>query len=90
MIEALLQKLDARGLYQLERGRRRGRFEVLLRTVTPPTPEERIALRDAGAITRSIAGNVMSATIASAARLEEVARLPFVSQIEVSRAMFDE
>jgi hypothetical protein len=88
MEESLQQKLDARARYQLPRGQLKGPIELLIRTDTPPTPQQQAELEAAGCHVRSTAGNVVSASVDEAASLEDVARLPFVRKIEVARAMF--
>lgn len=89
MSENLSKKLDARGLHQLERGLS-GAVDVLIRTITPPTAQQRRELLEAGCVPRSVVGNILSATVPNVARLEDLARLPFIRRIEMSRAMFEE
>jgi hypothetical protein len=90
MDDLLREKLDARAQHQLPRGELKGPVEVLIRTDAPPTPQQQAELQAAGCNMRSAAGNVVSGTVAEPANLEEVARLPFVRKIEVSRPMYSQ
>ena len=90
MSEALRKKLDARAQFQLLRVGLKGELEVMLLTAAPPTLEQQVELRNAGCNTQDIIGNVLSGTIDDASHLEDLADLPFVRKIEVSRTMFSE
>ena len=90
MDDSLQQKLDARARHQLARDELKGSIEVLIRTDAPPTPQQQAELSAAGCNMRSAAGNVVSATVAQPSNLDQVARLPFVRRIEVSRPMYSQ
>jgi hypothetical protein len=90
MSDILRKKLDPRGRRQLAEGTYTGTLEALIRTAAPVTPEQELALRQAGCEIRSIAGDVVSGRIADSMRLEEIARLIFVRKIELSRPMYQE
>ena len=89
MSEALQKKLDARARFRLPRGELKGLLEVLIRTAAPLNSEQQAALYQAGGKVRNMTGNVLSATV-NATSLEDVARLPFVRKIELSRLMYNE
>jgi len=89
MSDVLRKKVDARGRHQLAQGTLTGMIEALIRTEAPPTPHQQQAILAAGCVIRSIVGNVLSAAT-DAARLEDLAQLPFVRKIELSRPMFEE
>ncbi|MGH8059956.1 MAG: hypothetical protein ACREOH_22410 [Candidatus Entotheonellia bacterium] len=89
MSETLQKKIDTRGRRQLAQGMLTGQVEVLIRTEVPPSSQQQRDLLASGCIVRSIVGNVLSAVV-DVARLEEVAQLPIVRKIELSRPMFQE
>jgi hypothetical protein len=88
MDDIIKQTLDARVQHQLARGELQGPVEVLILMDSPPTRQQQAELRATGCEMRSAAGNVFSGTVADPANLEQLARLPFVRKIEVSRPMF--
>lgn len=90
MSDILWKKLDARGRRQVTEGIHTGAVEALIRTEAPLTPEQELELQQAGYEIRSAAGDVLSGWIADTARLEEIASLPFVRKIELSRPMYQE
>jgi len=87
--DELRKKLDARGRRRLARGGLTGRVEILLRTESEMTPEQRAQLVRVGCQVHFETGNVLSAA-GAVERLEELAALPFVRRIELSRPMFQE
>jgi hypothetical protein len=82
-------KLDARGRRQLSRGELAGDVELMVRTEFEVTSSEQETLCEAGLKVHFVSGNVLSGAVA-AERLAEVAELPFVRRIEVSRALYPE
>lgn len=90
MTNALQVKLNARGRHQLAQGRTRGRVEALVRLAAPPTPQQQEELQAAGYCTRYIMGTVISGAVIDVERLQELAELPFVSQIEILAHMYPE
>ena len=89
MNEMLRQKVDARGRGQLMKGEISGPIEILVRTDAPVSSRERRELRAVGVDIHSVMGNILSAET-DADHLTEVAELPFVQQIELSRAVYEE
>ncbi|MCK2219291.1 hypothetical protein MF672_036675 [Actinomadura sp. ATCC 31491] len=79
-------KLDARGrrLTAAAAGGP-GALDLLLLTAAPPTPAQLDELARAGMHAHSSAGNVLTGTVDGVASLRQVAELPFVSRIELSR-----
>lgn len=84
-----LKKLDARSRHQLAGNAGKGTLELLLRLEDAPTAEQREALRSRGCRLRSVIGNIVTASI-DAARLKDLAALPFVQNIQLPRALFPE
>jgi len=90
MANAIEEKLDAHGRRLLASGQLRGPLDIVLRTQSPITSEQESKIRNAGCVLRSKLGNVLSGVVDDATRLAEIAQLPFVQQIELSRPMFQE
>ena len=87
--DVLRRKLDSRGRRALTQGKAGDTVECLIRTNEPVTHAMRTELSNAGCTARTATGAVLSA-VADAKRLDEVAQLPFVLRIELSRDMFEE
>lgn len=85
-----LKKLDPRGRRRLNRGELEGPIEALIRTERTPSPEEEASLRRVGWRTRSAVAHVLSGTVAGPRELEELIRLPFIRQVELSRPLHEE
>jgi hypothetical protein len=83
------RKLDPRGRRRLSSGELVGDVELLVRTEAEVTTDDRESLQRAGLDVHYVTGNVLSGAV-SAGKLAAVAELPFVSRIEVSRALFSE
>lgn len=88
MDRLLLNKIDARGRHGLLEGDLEGSVEVMIRTAAPLTPVQRRDLQTAGFQAHFASGTVLSGAVANASLLAELAELPFVSRIEVSRDVF--
>ena len=82
------KKLDARGRWLLRKLAPDAMVEVLLRLEYDPEPEQLEALREAGCIVESVAGNVLAARV-SVAGLARLAELPFVCSMQISRDLFN-
>lgn len=89
MSKELQQKLNSRGKHQLESGNLSGMVEVLIRAQRPLNSEQKQQMREAGCRLRTVTGAV-STMVTDVEHLENVARLPFVSHIELSTEMFQE
>jgi hypothetical protein len=83
------KKLDARGRQQIGKLDPDAEVEIFLRLESDPTPEQLDALQSTGCRLGSSAGNILTARVA-VARLEELAGLPFVSSLQLSRELFGE
>jgi hypothetical protein len=90
MADEWRKKLDSRARYELDAGKLQDPLEVLIRTEAPLTASQRDALSEAGCELLTVGGTVLSGTVTDPRRLERIAGLPFIRQIEVSRAMHQE
>lgn len=85
--DILLQKLSARDRHHARRGGMTGPIEVLLHTDAPLSPEREELLRQAGGEPRFPTHTVLSVGLDDAARLEDIAQLPFIRRIDLDRPM---
>lgn len=83
------KKLDARGRRLLKGLAPGAVVEVLLRLEYDPDPGQLEALREAGCLVDSAAGDVLAVRV-SAEGLARLAELPFVRSLQVSRDLFKE
>lgn len=83
------KKLDARGRQLIGKLNPDAEVEIFLRLEFDPTSEQLDALQSAGCRLGSSAGNILTARVA-VSRLEELAELPFVSSLQLSRELFRE
>jgi hypothetical protein len=82
--------MDPRGRQELSRGTIKGSVEALIRTEGPVTQEQQTDLQAAGFRTHFAIDNVLGGEVQDTDRLADVAELPFVREIELSRPMFKE
>lgn len=90
MAEDVAKKINALARRELRRAVPGEPIEVLLRLAAPMTDAERGELLQAGCKPASEMGNVVSARIENADRVADVARLPFVRAVDVSRVLYSE
>ena len=83
------KKLDARGRRLLEKLDSNTEVELLMRLDSAPDADQLQTLRQIGCRIGSGAGNVLTTRV-TASRLAELAELPFVSSLQLSREIFDE
>ncbi len=86
----MLKKIDARGRHALEEAGPGSSVEVMIRTAAPLTAVQRRDLLTAGFQAHFSSGTVLSGAVPDARLLPELAELPFVSHIEVSRDVYPE
>jgi hypothetical protein len=80
----LLKKIDPRYRHRLPPT---GAIEILIRTEGPVSPEQKKCLIEAGFAAHAVTGRILEGAVTDRFQLESVARLPFVSEIEISRPM---
>jgi hypothetical protein len=90
MSDEVRKKMNALSRRQLQHVEAGKGIEVLIRLGAPITNSERRQLAEAGCEAFSEAGTIVSARIADASRVQEVARLPFVRRIDISRDLYQE
>lgn len=83
------KKLDARGRRLLRKLDPDSQVEIFLRLESDPNSEQLGALRAAGCRIGSGTGNVLTARVA-VSKLAELAELPFVGNLQLSRELFEE
>jgi hypothetical protein len=83
------KKLDARGRRMLEKLDPNTEVELLMRLDFAPDADQLQTLQQIGCCIGSGAGNVLTTRV-TASRLAELAELPFVSSLQLSREVFDE
>ena len=86
----MFKKIDARGRHGLMYPGLKGSVEVMIRTAAPLTPVQRRDLLTAGFEAHFASGTVVSGAVPDVSMLPDLAELPFVSHIEVSRDIFPE
>jgi len=87
--ETLQKKLDSRGRRQVAAGAVTGKVDLMVRTEDEVTPQQQQELMRIGCKIDFVTGNVFTATI-QVDRLDDLAKLPYVRRIELSRLMFVE
>ncbi len=87
MDKPLLKKIDPRFRYNLPAT---GAIEILIRTAGPVSAEQRASLLQAGFAPHTVTGRILAGAVGDQFQLESLARLPFVSEIEISRPMMAE
>jgi hypothetical protein len=79
-----LKKIDPRTRHRVPAT---GTIEILIRTQGPVSPEQKECLVEAGFAPSAVLGRILEGEVTDRSHLENVARLPFVSEIEISRPM---
>ncbi len=80
----LLKKIDPRTRNRVPAT---GAIEILIRTQGPVSPEQKRCLAEAGFAAHATLGRILEGEVTGRSQLENVARLAFVSEIEISRPM---
>jgi hypothetical protein len=88
--EPFVRKVGARDRRRLAEAKHPGRLGVLLRLTTAPSASEEQELRQAGLEISYVVGPTVTATVSDASKIEAVASLPFVEQIELSTTLYPE
>lgn len=83
------KKLDARGRRALEKLDANTEVEIFMRLDATPDSKQLNALQATGCRVSFAAGNILTARVA-ASQLTELAELPFVQSLQLSRELFEE
>jgi len=84
------RKMGARDRRRLAEASTTGPLGILLRLTSKASPPQEQELREAGLDIQYLVGPTVTAVLPDPSRLEAVARLPFVEQIEVSSTLYPE